>query len=172
MHGLNFLDILLWIILLACAMKGFMKGLVREVCSLLGVIAGAWAAFSYYGALTATIRSLINLPQAVTAAVAFLLIYLVLGLLFFFVGHLLTVIFKIMLLGWLNRFGGVVFGFLQGAFILCILLALATSKPVPAKIKGYLQGSSTARSLSEVGQDMIAGWKRQGRAAATRAQGR
>ena len=160
MHGLNLLDILLWIILLVAAARGFMKGLVREVCSLFGVVAGAWAAFTYYGSVSAAIRPFIHLPQAVAAVLSFLLIYLVLGLLFYFVGHLLTVIFKIMLLGWLNRLGGIIFGFLQAAFILCIILALVSSRPVPAKVKGYLQSSGTAQYMIDSGRGMIDGWRK------------
>jgi len=159
MHGLTLLDILLWGILAACAVKGFMKGLVREVCALLGVVAGAWAAFTYYGSVAATLVGFIKLPHAVSASLSFLLIYLVLGLLFFFAGHLLTVMFKIMLLGWLNRFGGILFGLLQGAFLLCMFLALGTTGPVPAKVKGYLQSSSMSRKLAQAGRDMIAGWE-------------
>ncbi len=165
MHWATFLDILLWGILAACAVKGFIKGLVREVCALLGVVAGAWAAFTYYGSVAAALIKFIKLPHAVAVSLSFLLIYLVLGLLFFFAGHLLTVLFKIMLLGWLNRCGGILFGLLQGAFLLCMVLALVTAGPVPAKVKGYLQSSSMSRTLAQSGRDMIAGWEGTRRAA-------
>lgn len=159
MHGLNLLDILLWGILAACAVKGFMKGLVREVCALLGVVAGAWAAFTYYGSVSTALSGFIKLPRLVATPVSFLLIYIVLGALFFVAGHLLTTLFKMMLLGWLNRFGGILFGLLQGAFLACIALALLTSGPVPSKIKGYIQSSSTARAFGKAGTDMIEGWR-------------
>jgi len=164
MHGLTLLDILLWIVLAACAVKGFMKGLVREVCALLGVVAGAWAAFTYYGYVSHAISGFIRLPRAFATPLSFLLIYLVLGLLFFFAGHLITTIFKVMLLGWLNRFGGIIFGLMQGAFIVCIVLAVLTSGPLPMKIKGYIQSSTTARVFCSAGLEMIDGWKRSQRA--------
>lgn len=159
MHGLALLDILLWGVLAAFAVKGFMKGLVREVCALLGVVAGAWAAFTYYGYVSHAITGFIRLPRAVATPVSFLLIYLVLGLLFFFAGHLLTTIFKILLLGWLNRFGGVLFGMMQGAFLLSIVLAILSSGPMPTRLKAYIQSSVTARSFCRAGFDMIAGWE-------------
>lgn len=136
-----------------------MKGLVREVCALLGIVAGAWAAFTYYGAVSHVLSGFIKLPRIIATPVSFLLIYLVLGVLFFFAGHLLTTMFKIMLLGWLNRFGGILFGLLQGAFLVSIALALLISGPLPVKFKGYLQSSATARSFSQAGIDMIEGWK-------------
>jgi len=159
MHGFTLLDILLWGVLAACAVKGFMKGLVREVCALLGVVAGAWAAFTYYGYVSTALSGFIRLPQSVATPISFLLIYIVLGVLFFFAGHLLTTIFKIMLLGWLNRFGGILFGLLQGAFLVCIALAVLTSGPMPLKVKSYIMSSSTARAFCKAGIDMIDGWK-------------
>jgi membrane protein required for colicin V production len=160
MHGLTLLDILLWAIMIAFAAKGFMKGLVREVCALLGVVAGAWAAFTYYAPLSTSIRNVIALPHPIAVTIAFILIYLVLGLLFFLLGHLLTVIFKIMLLGWLNCLGGILFGFLQGSFLLCILLSVGVNGPLPAKAKGYINSSTTAHYLAAAGNDMINGWSK------------
>lgn len=165
MHGLTLLDILLWAVMIAFAAKGFVKGLVKEVCALLGVVAGAWAAFTYYAPLSSVIRGVIALPHLIAVVIAFILIYLILGLLFFLLGHLLTVIFKIMLLGWLNRLGGTMFGFLQGAFLLCVVLSLGVRGPLPAKTKAYMNSSSTAHYLQSAGNDMIAGWEKR-RAAA------
>ena len=52
-----------------------------------------------------------------------------------------------MLLGGINRVGGVVFGVLEGAFILCMALYLCTTKPMPEKFKSYLLRSPTGHSF-------------------------
>jgi membrane protein required for colicin V production len=152
-------DILIWAVLLFFVAKGFSKGLVREACALLGLVTGGWAAFRYYPSLAQGIRIFINLPPHVAQPLSFLLIFLMLGILFFFLGHLLTVIFKIMLLGGINRIGGVVFGFLEGGFVLCVLLYLATTKPVPEKMKGWITASRTAQSFASTGASIAAGWE-------------
>ena len=107
---MNFVAILIWLTLAGFIVKGFMKGLVRQVCSLLGLLIGGWAALKYYPFVAEASRHLIHLPPRVATSLSFLFIFLVVGLLFFFLGHLLTVIFKIMLLGGVNRVGGVVLG--------------------------------------------------------------
>ncbi|GAB7025908.1 CvpA family protein [Geotalea toluenoxydans] len=152
------LDILIWAFLIGFVVKGFMKGLVGEACSLLGLVTGGWAAFRYYSYIAEAIRPFIHLPQRVALVLSFFLIFLVLGLLFYLLGHLLTAILKIMLLGGLNRAGGIVFGFLEGAFILCMVLYLATTKPAPELIKGYLLRSGTARPFISSGREIISGW--------------
>lgn len=160
---MNFIDILIIAVLIAFLVKGFMKGLVREVSSLLGLITGAWAAFKYYPFTATVIRPYIHLPFNVAAVLSFVLIFLLIGLLFFFLGHLFTVVFKIALLGGVNRVGGVVFGFLQGSLILCILLALAVSRPVPEMVRVKIQGSPTAGLFIPCGKEIVAGWESEAR---------
>jgi len=152
-------DILIWAVLLFFVAKGFSKGLVREGCALLGLVTGGWAAFRYYPSLAQGIKIFINLPPQVAQPLAFLLIFLMLGILFYFLGHLLTVIFQIMLLGGVNRIGGIIFGFLEGGFILCVLLYLGTTKPVPDKMKGWISGSKTAQAFAATGASIAAGWE-------------
>jgi membrane protein required for colicin V production len=155
---MNLVDILIWLTLAGFIVKGFMKGLVREVCSLLGLLVGGWAALKYYAFVAEASRHLIHLPAMVATALSFLFIFLVVGLLFYFLGHLLTAMFKIMLLGSVNRVGGVVLGLLEGAFILCLVLYLGTTKPVPDRLKGYLTRSRTAQPFIASGREIIAGW--------------
>jgi membrane protein required for colicin V production len=156
---MSFVDILIWAVLLVFAVKGFSRGLVREVCSLLGLVAGGWAAFRYAPYLAEAVRPIIHLPHHVAVVLSFVFLFLLIGLLFFLVGHLLTVVFKIMLLGGINRVGGVLFGLMEGAFILCLVLNLGISKPMPGKLKEYLLRSPTARPFISTGREIIGGWE-------------
>jgi len=155
---MSLVDILIWAILLIFLAKGFWKGLVREVCTLLGLVAGGWAAFRYSSSLAEAVRPFIHLPQHVAAALSFLCIFFLIGLLFYLFGHLLTVIFKVMLLGGINRIGGGIFGLLEGAFVLCMVLYLGTTRPMPGKLKTALEHSQAARPFIQTGKEIIAGW--------------
>jgi membrane protein required for colicin V production len=66
--------------------------------------------------------------------------------------------FRIVLLGGLNRVGGVLFGLLEGAFIVAMVLFVATSKPAPDKLKGYVNRAATAAPFLEAGREIVAGW--------------
>ena len=157
--GMNFVDILIWAVLLLFVIKGFLKGFVKEVCSLLGLLLGGWAAFKYDHFLAETIRPLIHLPHGIAVFLSFTLIFLLLGLLFYLLGYLLTVVCKIALMGWLNRIGGVLFGLLEGALLLCMVLYFGTTRPVPDKVEGWLSHSRTARSFISAGGEIISGWE-------------
>lgn len=154
------LDIFIWAVLAFFVVKGFSKGLVREACSLLGFVTGGWAAFRYYSSLSQGMRAIINLPPLVAHVFSFLLIFMLLGILFYFLGHLLTVVLKVMLLGVINRFGGIVFGFLEGGFILCMILYLGTTRPVPDKVKGFISRSRTAQAFASTGASIASGWEK------------
>ena len=156
---MNLVDILIWVVLLIFAVKGFMKGLVREVCSLLGLVLGGWAAFAYYHPLAEVLWSHIRLPHSVTSFLSFSLIFLASGLLFFFLGHLLTTLFKIILLGGVNRIGGVLMGVLQGALVLCVALSLGSLKPMPVKVKAHIERAATARPFLVCGDEIMSWWK-------------
>jgi membrane protein required for colicin V production len=155
---MNLVDILIWLVLAGFVVKGFMKGLIRQVCSLLGFLVGGWAALKYHLYLVETSRHIIHLPPNVASILSFVFIFLVVGLLFFLLGHLLTVIFNIILLGGVNRVGGVVLGFLEGAFILSLLLYFGTGKALPEKFRGHLLSSKTAEPFIATGREIVAGW--------------
>ncbi|MCL2760523.1 MAG: CvpA family protein [Desulfuromonadales bacterium] len=155
---INLVDILIWLVLLGFIVKGFQKGLLRELCALLGILLGGWAALHYYVYLAKASRSLINLPLAVASFLSFIFIFLIVAVLLYVLGYLLTAILKILLMGPLNRGGGVVFGFLEGALIICLALYLGTTKPMPEKFRGYLSRSKSAHPFIVCGEDIVTGW--------------
>jgi len=155
---MNLVDILIWLVLAGFVVKGFSKGLVRQICSLAGFLVGGWAAIKYHLYLAEASRSIIQLPHYLATILSFLFIFVIIGLLFFLLGHFLTIMLRIVLFGGVNRIGGVALGFLEGAFIICIALYMLTSKPVPEKFKGYVHRSKTAEPFLETGKDIVAGW--------------
>lgn len=155
---MNLVDILIWLILAGFVFKGFTKGLVRQICSLAGFLLGGWAAIKYHIYLADASRNLIHLPHYLATILSFVFIFLLTGLLFFLLGHVLTVMFKVILLGGLNKAGGVLLGFLEGAFIICMVLYFATSKPAPEKLKEHIHRSKTAAPFLETGKEIVAGW--------------
>ncbi len=155
---MNLVDILIWLVLLAFVFKGFTKGLIRQVCSLLGFLVGGWAALKYYHLLAEASRHLIQLPPNVATILSFVFIFLVVGLIFYLLGHLLTVFFNIILLGGVNKVGGVVLGFLEGAFIIAMVLYFCVTRPLPEKFKGYLHRSPTAATFIATGREIVSGW--------------
>ncbi len=156
----DLIEYLIWGVLLLFMVKGFLKGLIREVCSLLGLVVGGWGAFRFSPSLAVLMKPLLPLPHGVSTVLAFLLIILISGIMAWLVGHLLTAVMKLVLLGGINRFGGTAFGLLEGALLLSILLALASGPSAPVKVRKKVEASAMARPFIESGRDLMEGWRK------------
>jgi len=157
--GDRLIDFLIWGVLLLFTAKGFLKGLVREVCSLLGLVVGGWAAFRFSPSLAVMMKPLLPLPHTVSTVLAFALIFIASGILAWLVGNLLTAVFRLVLLGGVNRFVGAAFGLLEGGLLLCMVLALGSGPSAPVAVRHKVETSATARLFSDSGRELLAGWR-------------
>lgn len=126
---MNWLDIALVVVLGWFAFSGLMTGLIREIFSLGGFLLGIILAAQYHQQLAATpIMKLIENPE-VARVVAFIAIFLGVGLAAHFVAYLFDQILSFLFLGWANHLGGAAFGLLKGAIILEVALQVAPRLP-------------------------------------------
>lgn len=118
-HRMNWLDILLLLILALAAWKGFRRGFLIELASLLGLVLGIWAGVHFSDRVTAALDL-----EVKHAAVAFLITFVLVLLLVLLLGHLLTKLIDIAQLSLPNKVAGIAFGVLRSAFTLSIALNL------------------------------------------------
>jgi membrane protein required for colicin V production len=121
---MNWLDIVIIILLIISAFGGLASGLIKSVLSLVGLIVGVVLAGRFYIGLSGLLAFIQN--QNIARIVAFLIIFLIVVVIAAVLGSILTKAVSALLLGWLNRLGGAVFGIILGAvFIAAILVILA-----------------------------------------------
>lgn len=124
---MNFIDIILLIPLAYAAWKGFKKGFIIEIFTLLAFFVGIYSGihFSDYAAGKLTDNFEANSPYLPT--VSFTLTFLAVGALVFFAGKSIEQVVKITALSPMNKMGGLVFGMLKMLLILSVLLSLVES---------------------------------------------
>jgi membrane protein required for colicin V production len=113
-----------WAIVFVLAVSvigGLTQGLLRSVCSLGGLILGLGLAAWNYGRAAAILRPLIK-EDAIANAIGFLLIALLVMGIAHIVGVVISKTIRQMGLGCLDRLAGGVFGFLQGALLVTIVI--------------------------------------------------
>jgi membrane protein required for colicin V production len=120
---MNWLDILILAALIISTIGGLMQGLIRAALTLAGLIVGVILAGRFYEPLS---RLLGFIPDENAAnIVAFVLILVVVMVVAMLLATLLRSIAKAtIILGWLDRIGGAVFGFLIGAISWSAILAI------------------------------------------------
>ncbi|MFT5969635.1 MAG: membrane protein required for colicin V production [Flavobacteriales bacterium] len=119
---MNYLDVIIAIPLLWALYKGFSKGLIVEICSLLALILGIYGAlhFSFYASDLLVTKFQMDgeyLP-VISFAITFIAIVFAISLL----GKIITSIVKVVALGMLNRIAGALFSFLKVGLILSVIM--------------------------------------------------
>jgi len=116
---MNWLDLLLLVLLGIAAFKGFTRGFIIEVCSLLALVLGIWAGVH----LSGRVGEAIGL-DADRTAIAFLATFVLVLIGTYLLGRGLTKLIDIAQLGFPNKLAGIGFGVLRSAFTLSIVLNL------------------------------------------------
>ena len=148
---MNPFDIIIIVILGYSLVRGIFRGLVKEVSSIIGVLGGFYAAFTYYTMLTKLLSGLIK-ETAYLNILSFLIIFcgvlIIVGILGVIIKYLLNIAF----LGWADRIGGVGFGLVKGILIASILFITLTA--FLPKGSAFLKNSMLAPHVSWVSEKM------------------
>jgi len=148
---MNPFDILIIVILGYSLVRGLFRGLVKEMSSIIGVLGGFYAAYTYYMVLAGLLSGLIH-DTAYLNILSFLIIFcgvlIIVGVLGVIIKYLLNIAF----LGWVDRFGGVVFGVLKGILIVSILFITLTA--FLPKGTAFIKNSELAPHVSWISEKM------------------
>jgi membrane protein required for colicin V production len=119
---MNWLDIIIIVLLAISTLMGLRVGIIKAVLSLAGVIIGVILAGRFYPALAQqlTFISQENLARIAAFAIILIGIMVVAGILALVLKWLASAV----LLGWVNRLGGAIFGLVLGAIVCSALLAI------------------------------------------------
>jgi len=123
---MNPLDMLIVVILAFCFIRGIFRGLIKELSSIVGVFAGFYAAYTYYGVVSKFLsRWFSNLAylNILSFLVIFSLIFIVISIFGIVIKYLLNIAF----LGWMDRICGAGFGAIKGILIVSVILIPLTS---------------------------------------------
>ena len=154
---MNFFDIAILAVLAGFLLKGLLRGLLREVCSLLGLVTGSLLALRFHGPLAATMAATFHLPAAFCAAVTFTLVFLAAVLFFWGIGYLLSRLVKLPLLGGMNRLAGGLFGLAESVLLLAVILYALGNGSLPASLQPAFKRSQLAPPFQILGGEVFRG---------------
>lgn len=119
---MNTVDIVLGIFLLYGLVRGFFRGFLTELASLVGLVAGIYGAihFYYYAGefLSQHVDWDIDIINLASLAITFLIIIFVVSL----VGKMLTKVADFAALGIVNKLLGAIFGLMKSAFVASVII--------------------------------------------------
>jgi len=122
----NFFDIIVIVILGYCLIRGVFRGLIKELSSIIGVLGGFYAAFTYYMLLAKPLSKWIT-NTGYLNILSFLIIFCGVFIIISILGVIINYLLKIAFLSWLDRILGSVFGAMKGILIVSVLLIALTA---------------------------------------------
>ena len=128
---MNIVDVILIIILVAAAIRGFVKGFFVEFASVAAIVLGILCAMMFSGYLKIWLTGVVSWQPGTIKAVAFFIIFISVLIVVHLIANALEQFVRAIALGILSRLGGAVFGVIKTAFILSFLMY------VVARIEAY-----------------------------------
>jgi membrane protein required for colicin V production len=148
---MNPFDILIIVILGYSLVRGLFRGLVKEVSSLIGVLGGFYAAFTYYKVLAGLLAGLIH-DTSYLNILSFLIIFCGVLIIVGVLGVIIKYVLNISFLGWADRIGGFVFGVSKGILIVSILFITLTA--FLPKGTAFIKNSKLAPHVSWISEKL------------------
>ncbi len=137
---MNPFDVFIIIIISYSIIRGLFRGLVKEVSSIIGVLGGFYAAYSYYPMVAKLLSGVIKEPSYLSI-LSFLIIFCGILIIISILGVVIKYLLNVAFLGWIDRICGVGFGFIKGVLIVTVIFIILTtflSKGTPLIKKSIL----------------------------------
>lgn len=126
---MTWIDILIVLILIVMMLKGFVKGLVREACELVGVVCAIFYAYKTYHYWGDELIYRFRWPEVVAYPLAFGCIAIIISLLAGLLGLFLAKVLRYTPISMLDHLAGIGLGFAKGFICVCLLLVFFRAMP-------------------------------------------
>lgn len=119
---MNYIDIILGVLLIIAAIRGFRKGFIIELASLAALVLGIWGAIHFSHLTAGYIADTFDYQSAHLGLISFFITFIVIVIVIHILGNALNQIVDVLALGLINHLAGLLFGVVKTAVILSVLL--------------------------------------------------
>ncbi len=150
---MNYIDIILLILLILAAISGFKNGLIAEIVSLAALILGVWGAIEFSYITADVLTDKFNFTSSHLGIISFVVTFVVIVILVHIVGNVVNKMAETLMMGFINKLAGLIFGVLKSALILSIILIVLDFidedvKIIPERVKAESRMYEPIRSFA------------------------
>lgn len=149
------IDLVFAVLIVIALIKGYQKGLILAVFSILAFIIGLAAAIKLSAIAASYLKDSIDVSAKWLPFLAFILVFIIVVILVRLGGKLVEKAFQVVLPGWFNRVGGVIFYSILYTMIFSIFLFYA--EKLQLLQPPVIQSSETYAYLQPWGPEIING---------------
>jgi membrane protein required for colicin V production len=124
---MNVLDIILVVPIIWLMYRGYQKGFIIELSSLVALILGIYLAINFSGYASDFLTRNFNISDKYLNILAFVVTFMVVVFGVFMIGKILEQFINILLLGFINKIAGAAFGVIKAAFLISVVLWIINS---------------------------------------------
>lgn len=124
---MNPFDMLVAVILGYCLIRGIFRGFIKELSSIIGVLGGFYAAYTYYYEFAELISKFISDEIPYLNIVSFMIIFCGIFMAISLLGVLIKYLLSVSHFGWIDRTLGAATGFIKGILIVSVILIALTA---------------------------------------------
>ena len=131
---MNFIDIIIIIPLLWFTYKGFTKGLIIELATLIAMLLGIYIAAHFSNYTADFLMDKLNFHSEYMSIISFALTFILVVILVILFGKSLEKVINILLLSFVNKMAGAAFGLIKVAFVISVLIMIMGNMNFEEKI--------------------------------------
>lgn len=147
------IDIIVVLLVVLACIKGYKKGLILALFSIIAFIIGLTAALKLSTAVAGQLKDSINVSAKWLPFISFLAVFLITVLLVRGGGKLIEKTFQLVLLGWVNRIGGIILYAALYMIILSVFLFYVSKLQLLQP--QFIQASATYPYIAPLGPKFI-----------------
>lgn len=119
---MNLLDFFILIPVVWLCIRGFSKGLILELATLIGMALGILAAYYFSPGLSSALKDYLTFSDPILKIISYIAIFLCVLLVSWLIGKLISKGADLIALGWLNKILGGIFGLVKGVLVSALLV--------------------------------------------------
>ncbi|REK19814.1 MAG: hypothetical protein DWQ40_06425 [Actinobacteria bacterium] len=142
------IDFVLGAALAGLAVRGWLRGFVREILDLVGLVLGIWVAFALSGPLGNFLSDQFDVSPEVARIGSGILLFVLFGVALSIGAHFLSQVMRLPGLNLLNRIGGAAVASLWGVALILVIVNFASVLPLPDGWSDQLEGSTVVEAIA------------------------
>jgi membrane protein required for colicin V production len=152
----NWVDLILLAVFAVFGLRGFFRGLFREILSLAGLVIGFWVAARYADVAAQYVAQHWHISALLLKGAGFVAVFFVTYFAFSLVGWLLHRSEKMLFLTTFNRAGGIAIGVGKGAALAAVALFLFSSSSLLSQpTRDSFDHAYLVPPLSQLGESLV-----------------
>jgi membrane protein required for colicin V production len=147
---MNMIDIVLGIFLLITALIGLKKGFIAAIIHLAALIIAIAIVSKASPPIAFFLITKFSLSELAAAIISYAIVFIIIGLLAKLTIYILHKVVKLLKIGIINRILGFIFGLLNGALVLIILMLIINVSPFEPEFREWAKDSVIISNLQNV----------------------